>query len=110
MSLVLKGRSCTHAEEPKGSTEDWTKKRRFGIDILWRSNCFNDLPDNTAAIDCQSLVGLMLPRYSASTVYSHCLGLTVEKRLVVIGKVLVYCYMTLASKSSRKLFISDGSL
>lgn len=102
MRLILEGTDCTHAEEPKGSTEDGTKQGRFGVDVLWRSNSLNDLANDTTIIHNVSLL-LMGPKESCSgsTEYSHCLCLAIKQRLVVIGKVLVYCYRGLVSKMSK---------
>lgn len=98
MSLMLKGTDCTHAEEPKGSTEDGTKQGRFGVDVLGRSNRLNNLANDTTIMDNISLLLLESKQNcSGSTEYSHRLSLAVKQRLVVIGKVLVYSYKGLAS-------------
>lgn len=56
MNLMSKGTDCTHAEEPKGGTEDGTKQGCFGVDVLWRCNSLNNLANNTTSIDNVSIL------------------------------------------------------
>lgn len=109
--MLLEGAGCTHAKETERGTEDGTKQRCFGVDVLGRSNGLNYLSDDTTTMHTVSLLPLWLKsNYFASSVHSHCFSLSIEQRLVVIGKILVDSYSGSASNRSKQIDTSGGSL
>lgn len=53
---MLEETGRTHAEGSESGTKDWTEQWRFGIDILGRCNCLDDLSNDTTVMNPVSLL------------------------------------------------------